>query len=392
MIVSIKYVIACCLCNWINFMSDQFYSPAVTPLIASLPSTVPFTGPETIERKTGIPFRARLGANENGFGPAPSVIAALKKSLFDVWKYGDPENYDLINALASLYGLKSSELTIGPGVDSLLGLIVRQYIEPGDTVINSLGGYPTFNYHVAGFGGKLVTVAYSKDRSDLQALSDAAHKYKAKIVYLANPDNPLGTWHNGNDIEVFIKSLPENTLLILDEAYGELAPEGALPPLSKIWPNVLRMRTFSKVYGLAGLRCGYAIGTPQRISVFDKVRDHFSVNKMAQIAALHALADRKYLDEVIKKINNAKDKLVKIAHIHDLKTLPSATNFVAIDCGHDGKYAQAVLDLLIKRGIFVRKPSVPVLDRLIRVSVGPENELNLFAEAFAWALDTAVKG
>lgn len=373
-------------------MSDQNFSLAVTPLIASLPSTVPFTGPEAIERKTGHLFHARLGANENGFGPAPSVIEALKDSLFEVWKYGDPENYDLINALAALYGLKPSQLTIGPGVDSLLGLIVRQYIEPGDIVINSLGGYPTFNYHVAGFGGKLVTVDYLKDRSDLQALSDAAHRYKAKIVYLANPDNPLGTWHNCQDIETFIKSLPETTLLILDEAYGELAPNGALPPLSKIWPNVLRMRTFSKAYGLAGLRCGYAIGLPQRISVFDKVRDHFSVNKMAQIAALHALADRKYLGEVIKKIDNAKDQIIKIAHSHDLKTLPSATNFVAIDCGRDGKYAQAVLHGLIERGIFVRKPSVPVLDRLIRVSVGPANEINLFAKAFASALDAAVKG
>ena len=373
-------------------MSAKYEFPAVTPLVASLPSTVPFTGPESIERKTGRLFRARLGANENGFGPAPSVINALQQSNSEVWKYGDPENYDLINALATLYGLKPDQLTVGPGVDSLLGLIVRQYIEHGDVVINSLGGYPTFNYHVAGFGGKLVNVLYSNDKSDLHALSDAAHKHKAKIVYLANPDNPLGTWHNKNEIESFITSLPKITLLVLDEAYGELAPKDELPEMSKIWPNVLRMRTFSKVYGLAGLRCGYVIGPAELIGMFDKVRDHFSVNKMAQIAAFHALADRKYLDEVIRKIDNAKNEIVKIAESHGLKTLPSATNFVAIDCGRDGKFAKNVLDELTRRAIFVRKPFVPVLDRLIRVSVGPQKEIDLFAEAFASALDAANKG
>ena len=373
-------------------MSDQILFPTVTPLIAALPSTVPFTGPEAIERKTGRLFTARLGANENEFGPAPSVIRALTTSLAEVWKYGDPENYDLINALASSYGLKPANFTIGAGVDSLLGLIVRQYIEPGDVVINSLGGYPTFNYHVAGFGGKLVSVPYLKNHVDLAALSDAAHKHKAKIVYIANPDNPLGTWHNSKDIDAFIKSLPKTTLCILDEAYGELAPKDALPPLSTIWPNVLRMRTFSKAYGLAGLRCGYAIGMEQLIGIFDKVRDHFSVNKMAQIAALYALADKKYLDEVIKKINLAKDRIINIAHSHGLKTLPSATNFVAIDCGRDGAYAQTVLNGLIERGIFVRKPSVPVLDRLIRVSVGSKKEMDLFADAFAGALGAADKG
>jgi len=121
-------------------MSAKYEFPAVTPLVASLPSTVPFTGPESIERKTGRLFRARLGANENGFGPAPSVINALQQSNSEVWKYGDPENYDLINALATLYGLKPDQLTVGPGVDSLLGLIVRQYIEheTGDIAIDSL--------------------------------------------------------------------------------------------------------------------------------------------------------------------------------------------------------------------------------------------------------------
>lgn len=372
-------------------MSDNGRVPSVTPLIASLPSTVPFTGPETIERKRGKSFRARLGANENGFGPAPSVIAAMQQALTDVWEYGDPENYELRQILASSFNLAPENFTIGAGVDALLGVIVRQYISPGDCVVNSLGGYPTFNYHVAGYGGALISVPYKNDRTDLEGLADAAWKNNAKIVYLANPDNPLGTWHESEAIEAFIASLPANTLCILDEAYGELAPADSLPSKEKIWPNVLRMRTFSKAYGLAGLRCGYAIGAAELIANFDKIRDHFSVNKIAQIAAAQALKDQAYLNSVVDKISTARNELVNIAHAHGLETLPSATNFVAIDCGRDGTYAQKVLDVLTERDIFVRKPVVPVLNRLIRVSVGPQEELKLFDDALGIALEIANK-
>lgn len=372
-------------------MSSQSGSPQVAPIIAALPSTVPFVGPEAIERKRQRPFLARLGANENGFGPAPSVIAAMQNEAAHVWQYGDPENYDLTRTLAAFHKTTADCLTIGAGVDAILGLIVRQYIQPGDVVINSLGGYPTFNYHVAGFGGILVTVPYKDDQADLGALAKAAQNHKAKIVYIANPDNPLGTWHNAAAIETFIASLPGDTLCILDEAYGETAPFDALPDVTKIWPNVLRMRTFSKAYGLAGMRCGYAIGHPDLISVFDKIRDHFSINRMVQVGAVKALEDQAYLRDVVSKIASAKSTIVDIARANGLHTLPSATNFVAIDCGRNGVYAQAVLDELIQRDIFVRKPMVPVLDRLIRVSVGPEKEMTLFAEAFSAALAAADK-
>jgi histidinol-phosphate aminotransferase len=354
--------------------------PQLTPLIESLPSTVPFVGPETLERQRNRPFRARLGANENGFGPAPSVIAAMRDAAPEVWKYCDPENFDLKAALAAHLAVTPRNIVVGEGVDTLLGLTVRQYVREGTPVVTSLGAYPTFNFHVAGFGGRLVTVPYRNDREDLDALLDAVIREKAPLVYFSNPDNPMGTWHTASEIDAFIAALPETTLLILDEAYGETAPASALPAIDVSRPNVLRMRTFSKAYGLAGMRCGYAIGGERQITAFDKIRNHFGMNRMVQIAALAALADQTYLNAVVARIIAGRDRIAAIAARNGLAAIPSATNFVTIDCGRDGAYAASVLSGLIERDIFVRKPMAPVLDRCIRVSVGLDEELGLFEE------------
>lgn len=360
--------------------------PQLIPLIESLPSTVPFVGPETLERQRNRPFRARLGANENGFGPAPSVIAAMRDAAPEVWKYCDPENFDLKAALAAHLAVTPRNIVVGEGVDTLLGLTVRQYVREGTPVVTSLGAYPTFNFHVAGFGGRLVTVPYRDDREDLDALLDAVVREKAPLAYFSNPDNPMGTWHEAAAIEAFIAALPEATLLILDEAYGETAPASALPAIDVSRPNVLRMRTFSKAYGLAGMRCGYALGAESQITAFDKIRNHFGMNRMVQIAALAALADQPYLNAVVARIIAGRDRIAAIAARNGLVAIPSATNFVTIDCGRDSAYAASVLNGLIERDIFVRKPMAPVLDRCIRVSVGLDEELDLFEEKLAETL------
>lgn len=365
--------------------------PLFTPLIDSLPSTVPFVGPEALERKRGgRPFRARLGANENGFGPAPSVIAALQEHAGEVWQYADPENFDLKRALATHLDVAPANVVVGEGVDTLLGLTVRQYVREDTPVVTSLGAYPTFNFHVAGFGGRLVTVPYRDDREDLDGLLAAVKRELAPLVYFSNPDNPMGTWWEAAEIEHFIDALPASTMLVLDEAYGETAPATALPPLDVSRPNVLRMRTFSKAYGLAGMRCGYAIGAEKQINAFDKVRNHFGMNKLTQIAALAALKDKDYLKVVTGRIVAARERIATIAVRNGLKAIPSATNFVTIDCQRDGPYAVAVLNALIDRDVFVRKPMAPVLDRCIRVSVGADEELDFFEQQLPHAL-AAVK-
>ncbi len=260
-----------------------------TALAASLPSSVPFVGPETQERARGAPFRVRLGANESPFGPSPHAVAAMRGAAADTWKYGDPENHDLREALAAHHGVAPARIGIGEGIDGLLQVIVRLFAGPGAPVVTSKGAYPTLLYHVAGFGAVPVFVPYVDDREDPDSLLAAVRETGAPLVYLANPDNPMGTWHDAGSIARFIEALPEPTVLMLDEAYGEFAPLSAALPMDYAHPRLIRLRTFSKAYGMAGARVGYAVTSPEIATAFDKVRNHFGVNRIAQAGALAAL-------------------------------------------------------------------------------------------------------
>lgn len=359
-------------------------APHLAPLPAGLPDSVPFVGPETLERQRGTPFAARLGANENGFGPSPRAVAAMRDAAAEVWKYGDPTNHDLKAALATHCGVRPENVVVGEGIDALLGLAVRLMVAEGDRVVTSAGGYPTFDFHVTGFGGTLDRVAYAGDRQDPAALVARAAETGARMVYLCNPDNPMGGWHPPEVIEAAVADLPDDILLILDEAYAEFAP--ALPRIDPADPRVLRMRTFSKAYGMAGARIGWALGAPEVVRAFDRVRNHFGVNRIAQAGALAALADEAHLAQVVGQVAAARDRIAAIAREHGLTPLPSATNFVSLDCGGDGALARRVLEALGARGVFVRMPWVAPQNRCIRVSCGPEAELDAFAAALPEAL------
>ena len=364
-------------------------TPRYTALAASLPASVPFVGPETQERRLGRPFTARLGANESLFGPSPRAIAAMTQAAAEVWMYGDPEMHDLRTALAAHHGVTPAHVMVGEGIDGLLGLLVRLVIERGDAVVTSDGAYPTFNFHVTGFGGVLHKVPYAGDHEDPEALLAAAQALRPKLVYLANPDNPMGSHHPGAAIEALIARLPEGVLLVLDEAYIDLAPPGTAPQIAADDPRVIRFRTFSKGYGMAGLRVGYALAAPGLIAAFDKVRNHFGVGRIAQAGALAALQDQDWLAGVQAGVAEARDRIGAIARANGLRPLPSATNFVPLDCGGDGTFARAVLQGLVARGIFVRMPFTPPQDRCIRVSCGDARALEAFAQALPAALAEA---
>jgi histidinol-phosphate aminotransferase len=354
-----------------------------TALAQTLPATVPFVGPEAIERNRRLAVRARIGANESGFGPAPSVLEAIRAAAGTTWKYSDPENFELREALALHHGISRDNIAAGGGIDGLLGEIVRLVIEPGAPVVTSLGGYPTFNYHVTGFGGRLVSVPYVNDREYLDGLLDAVRREDAPLVYLANPDNPMGSWWDADSVVSFARALPETTMLILDEAYGETAPAGTVPSIDALigQPNVLRMRTFSKAYGLAGARIGYAIGTLGNAQAFDKIRNHFGMARISVQAALAALQDQAYLADVIARIAASRERIAAVARSNGLSPLASATNFVTVDCGRDGVHARAIVDGLMEHGVFIRMPGIAPLNRCIRVSVGPEEDMALLEAA-----------
>ena len=363
--------------------------PALTALAQSLPAAVPFVGPETAERASGTPFIARLGANENTFGPSPCAIDAMQKAASEVWMYADPESYDLRAALAAHHCVAPQNIMVGEGIDTLLGVLVRLYVGQGDPVVTSDGAYPTFNYHVAGFGGVLHKVPYVDDHEDPAALIAKAREVGAKLIYIANPDNPMGTWHSADVIDQMIADVPDGALLILDEAYIEMAPEGTAPAMQIDTPNLIRMRTFSKAHGMAGARVGYAIGAVEVIDAFNKVRNHFGIGRISQAGALAALADQDWLAHIQTQIAQSRDRIAQIAADNGLTTLPSATNFVAIDCGQTGDFARRVLAALINEGLFVRMPFVAPQDRCIRISCGTAAEMDLLADALPKALDVA---
>jgi histidinol-phosphate aminotransferase len=363
--------------------------PRLTPLAASLPAAVPFVGPEAQERAMGRRFRARIGANESVFGPSPAAVAAMAAAAEDAWMYGDPEAHELRAGLADRHGVAPANVMIGEGIDGLLGNLVRLMVGEGTPVVTSLGTYPTFNYHVAGFGGRLHAVPYRDDAPDLDALAGAARATGAPLVYLANPDNPTGTWHRAEAVTDLVARLPDDAVLCLDEAYADVAPRTALPPLDPSDPRVIRMRTFSKAHGLAGLRVGYALGHPELIAAFDRVRNHFGMGRVAQAGALAALGDTDHLDDVISEVVAARERLAEIAQACGLAPLPSATNFVTIDCGRDGAFARRVVAALAERGVFVRMPFAAPQDRCIRVTTGTPDDLDLFEAVFPDALAAA---
>jgi histidinol-phosphate aminotransferase len=365
-------------------MSDY---PRPTRQIRDVPATTPFVAPEELARRVGRSSLVRLGANESAFGPSPRAIAAMREQAAQASWYGDPEAFELRTALAARHGCGIENIVIGAGIDDLLGLIVRTYAAPGDIALMSHGSYATFTYHVIGYGLTLSTVPPFDDGSiDVDALGAAARERAPKIVYLANPDNPSGTFAGRDAVARLRATVPDETLFVLDEAYADFVAPGALID-DEIDPRMIRLRTFSKAHGLAGARIAYAIGSSDAIATFQKIRLHFGVNRMALAGALASLSDPEYIAEVVAEVARGRDDYRALATQLGLRTLPSQTNFVTLEVGSRAQ-ADAMVAGLLERGVFVRKPGAPPIDGFIRVTVGTPLERAAFADAFTAVLDT----
>lgn len=352
-----------------------------TRIIQDLPALVPFVGVKTMERLSGHSIKLRLGANESRFGISPQAREAMREAIEEITLYGDPESYDLRTALADYHEIDRENIVVGSGIDDLLGLVARTFIEPGQTTVMSKGSYPTFNYHVLGYGGQMISVPYQNFHNDPEALLETAKKVDARIIYLVNPDNPTGTYLLADRIQRAIEQLPPHCLLLLDEAYVDFAPIDAVPPLHPLHPQVIRLRTFSKGYGLAGARIGYAIAHPSIIAAFEKIRLHYGVNAVAQVGALASLQDTDFLKIVIAEVEAGRNEYMGIAKELGLSTLPSATNFVAIHMGTEER-ARSTVEKLFKLGVFIRTPIADPLNRYIRVTVGTPQERWEFSQIF----------
>jgi histidinol-phosphate aminotransferase len=363
-------------------------TPVVRPTraVEAIPATTPFIGPEQLMRETGQHQLVRLGANESAFGPSPKAVAAMRAELTRLSWYGDPESLDLRDALAGKHGCTPEQIVVGAGIDDLMGLAVRAFVAPGDSALTIRGTYPTFTYHVIGYGGRLLYAAYRDDGTpDCEALLAMARRALPRIVYLANPDNPSGCFIPRDVMAEFYEALPSDTLLLLDEAYADFIDDSDLLP-PHFDDRLVRLRTFSKAYGMAGARIGYALTTESNVGTFQKIRLHYGINRNAQIGALASLADEGFRQHVVRETARARDDYYRLADDLGRRSIESRTNFVCIDFGTPERASRVMAELLA-RGVWVRKPGAPPLDSCIRVSAGTKPMREAFATALRTVLD-----
>jgi histidinol-phosphate aminotransferase len=349
-----------------------------TRAIEAIPSTTPFIGPEELMRETGQRELVRLGANESAFGPSPKAIVAMSRELPRLAWYGDPESLDLRDALAQKHRCRPEQILVGAGIDDLMGLAVRAFVGTGDVALATRGTYPTFTYHVVGYGGRPITVPYCEDGTpDCDALLAIAQRERPAVVYLANPDNPSGRFIARAEMTRFYEGLPRDTLFLLDEAYADFVDDGDL--LAPVFEDrLVRLRTFSKAYGMAGARIGYALTTQRNAQTFGKIRLQYGVNRNAQIGALAALQDDEFAAYVVDETARARDDYYRLARDAGRESIESRTNFVCIEM-ETAEHATRVMQELLARGVWIRKPGLPPLDSYIRVSVGTPPMRDAFA-------------
>jgi histidinol-phosphate aminotransferase len=351
------------------------------PAIDAIAPMTPFIGPEQLMRETGRSTLVRLGANESAFGPSPAAVAAMSAELDRLWWYGDPESYELREALARKHGVSVDELLVGAGIDDLMGLVVRAFVAPGGAALTTRGSYPTYNYHVHGYGGRLVTANYRPDgQLDLDALVDVAARERASVVYLCNPDNPSGTFIHKSEMVRFFEAIPQHAVFLLDEAYADFVDDADLLPM-QIQDRLIRTRTFSKAYGLAGARIGYAIGSERVLGILQKIRLQYGVNRNAQVGALASLGDEPFRAWVVNEVAKARADYYALARELGLGAIESLTNFVCIDLGNAERATRVMNELLARHGVWIRKPGLPPLDRYVRVSAGTQPMRAAFAAA-----------
>ncbi len=360
-------------------------APRPAPSVAALPLTRPFVAPEELARLAGHTRLLRLGANESAFGPPPRALEAMRASLERIAWYGDPESADLRERLALRHRCAAENIVVGAGIDDLLGMVVHGYLAPGESAVATLGTYPTFAYHVHGHAGRMECIPYRLDGGiALDELFERAGASETRIVYLANPDNPSGSFLGRASLVRALERLPDGVVFILDEAYADFAEPAELLP-DAIDPQIVRMRTFSKAYGLAGARIGYMLAAREVVETVNKIRIQYNVNRTAQIGALAALEEVRFIADVGAEVKRGREEYAALGRRLGLATLPSSTNFVNFDLGTRER-AEAMVATLLRDGVFVRKPGAPPIDRCIRVTVGSAEERAEFATRCAEAL------
>ncbi|MBI4314088.1 MAG: histidinol-phosphate transaminase [Candidatus Omnitrophica bacterium] len=332
---------------------------------------------EEVQRELGLTHVVKLASNENALGPSPKAVAAVREALAQLHRYPDGQGYALKRKLASHLGVDGSNIILGNGSDELITLALRTYVDPGDEIVVA---DPTFLiYRLAGEASAATvrTVPLRDFRYDLPAIRRAVNR-KTKIVFIANPDNPTGSFVTASEVSRFMEDFPDDVLVVFDEAYFELADVPEFPQsleYVKAGRSVLVTRTFSKAYGLSGLRIGYGIAPSGIVQALNQVREPFNVNSLAQAAAAAALDDKEHLEATVVNTRMGRKALFRAFDALGIRYVPSAANFVLFQIG---ARAREIARSLLKRGIIVREMGAWNLDGFLRVTVGTAQETEQF--------------
>lgn len=328
---------------------------------------------EELERELGISDSIKLASNENPLGLSPKVRAAIERALPELARYPDANGFALKTALAKKLGVSGEQLILGNGSNELIDLVYHTFVASGQQVVYSQYTFIVYALATQSHGAEAIVVPAKDLGHDLDAMAVAITE-RTKLVCITNPNNPTGTFLSKSELSAFLAKIPSQVLVILDEAYTEYVSEEERHP-SIEWlaqyPNLIVSRTFSKAYGLAGLRVGYMVAHPELISVLNRVREPFNCNSLALAAAEAALSDEAYLQEAVSLNRHEMARYEAFFDRHDICYVKSQANFITLDLKRD---ASAVYDALLREGVIVRPIAGYGLPNCLRISIGLAHE------------------
>jgi len=359
-------------------MSGKFISIAA-PGVQQLKPYLPGKPVEELERELGISGSIKLASNENPLGPSPEAVKATEKVLKKVNYYPDGAGFKLSEALAEKHHVDASWITLGNGSNDVLELIARAFLTSSHSSVMSEYAFAVYPIVTQAIGARsIVAKAYAKDHSmqyghDLNAMFESIDE-TTRIVFIANPNNPTGTWLDVNALSEFLKKVPPTVIVVLDEAYYEYMPEDLKPDsnaLLKQFNNLVLTRTFSKMFGLAGMRIGYSVSNPEIADLLNRVRQPFNANLLAQEAALASLNDKEHIKSSIELNNAGLQQLSAGFQVLGLDFIPSIGNFITVDVNRE---ASKVYDALLRQGVIVRPVANYNLPNHLRITVGTSDQ------------------
>lgn len=367
---------------------SQDYLALAMPYVQKLSPYVPGKPIEELQRELGLSDIIKLASNENPLGPSPKVLDAIKKEIAHLTLYPDGNGFVLKQAIAQKFSLQLAQITLGNGSNDVLDLIARAYLGPGRDAVYSQYGFAVYPISTQSVGARGIEVAARDYGHDLEAMA-AAITPTTSVVFVANPNNPTGTWFTKAQLDAFLQQVPKRVIVALDEAYTEYVDEAEFPngfDYLAAHANLVVTRTFSKAYGLAGLRVGYSVSNPQIADALNRVRQPFNVDSLALVAASTALLDDDYLNQS-RTVNHAGLKLLEAGFERlGLSYIPSVGNFITV---HFDRPAQPIYQALLQHGVIVRPVANYGMPHSLRISVGTPAENQRFLDALSTVLKSA---